>query len=72
MVLTIWKILFANIMAEPAVFIGLIVLVGYALLRRPWYDCFSGFIKAKLFFGIVQCVNFVITNADSFFNHNIT
>lgn len=54
MVLVIWKGLFANIMAEPAIFIGLIVLIGYALLRKPWYDCFSGFIKATVGFFIMQ------------------
>ena len=26
--------------------IGTIVLIGYILLKRPWYDCLAGFLKA--------------------------
>lgn len=50
----VWNGLFTNIIAEPAIFIGLIVLAGYALLRRPWYECFSGFIKAAVGFFILS------------------
>ncbi|HXP98418.1 MAG TPA: PTS ascorbate transporter subunit IIC [Telmatospirillum sp.] len=49
----VWNGLFTNVIAEPAIFIGLIVLLGYALLRRPWYECFSGFIKASVGFFIL-------------------
>jgi PTS system ascorbate-specific IIC component len=53
-VISIWKGLFANILAEPAIFIGLIVLVGYLLLHKPLHECFSGFIKATVGFFIMQ------------------
>ena len=54
MIIPVWKGLFANILAEPAIFIGLICFVGYLLLAKPWYECFSGFIKATVGFFIMQ------------------
>jgi PTS system ascorbate-specific IIC component len=50
----IWQGVFSNVIAEPAIFIGLIVFAGYLLLRKPWYDCLSGFIKATVGFFILQ------------------
>ncbi|SCP96537.1 PTS ascorbate transporter subunit IIC [Anaerobium acetethylicum] len=44
--LAIWTYIVENILKQPAFFIGLMVLVGYILLRKPWYDCLSGTIKA--------------------------
>ena len=35
-------------------FIGLIVIIGYVLLRRPWYEVLSGFIKATAGFMILS------------------
>lgn len=46
--LNIWTYFATNILQVPAFFIGLIVLVGYVLLRRPWYESFAGFIKATV------------------------
>ena len=43
---TIWTFIVNNIITQPAYFIGLIVLIGYALLRKPWYDILAGTIKA--------------------------
>lgn len=43
-----WNYFAANILTQPAYFIGLMVLVGYILLRKPWYDAFSGFVKATV------------------------
>jgi PTS system ascorbate-specific IIC component len=43
-----WSYFAGNILTQPAYFIGLIVLVGYILLRRPWYDALAGFIKATV------------------------
>jgi PTS system ascorbate-specific IIC component len=43
-----WSYFARNILTQPAYFIGLIVLVGYILLRRPWYDALAGFIKATV------------------------
>jgi PTS system ascorbate-specific IIC component len=44
----IWSYFAANILTQPAYFIGLIVLIGYVLLRKPWYEVFAGFIKATV------------------------
>lgn len=52
--MAIWKGLFANVLAEPAIFIGIIVLIGYLLLRKPLHECYSGFIKATVGFFILQ------------------
>ncbi|NSW52374.1 MAG: PTS ascorbate transporter subunit IIC [Anaerolineae bacterium] len=43
---TIWTFIVSNIITQPAYFIGLIVLIGYILLRKPWYDVLAGTIKA--------------------------
>lgn len=43
-----WTYFPSNILTVPAYFIGLIVLVGYVLLRKPWYEAFAGFIKATV------------------------
>jgi PTS system ascorbate-specific IIC component len=43
-----WSYFARNILTQPAYFIGLIVLIGYILLRRPWYDALAGFIKATV------------------------
>lgn len=44
--MTVWTYIVENILKQPAFFIGLMVLIGYILLKKPWYDCFSGTIKA--------------------------
>ncbi|MDO4432245.1 MAG: PTS ascorbate transporter subunit IIC [Aerococcaceae bacterium] len=44
--LPIWQFFFANILTKPAFFVGFIVLLGYLLLGRKWYDALAGFIKA--------------------------
>ena len=38
--------MFNNILSQPAIFIGLIVVIGYILLKRKWYEIAAGFIKA--------------------------
>ena len=43
---TIWTFIVNNIITQPAYFIGLIVLLGYILLKKPWYDVLAGTIKA--------------------------
>lgn len=43
---TIWEFFVNNFLTQPAYFIGLIVVIGYLLLRKPWYDVLAGFIKA--------------------------
>lgn len=42
----IWKLFQDNILTQPAFMIGFIVLIGYLLLKRPWYDTLAGTIKA--------------------------
>lgn len=43
-----WTYFAANVLTQPAYFIGLIVFVGYVLLRRPFHESFAGFIKATV------------------------
>lgn len=42
-----------NILTKPEFFIGIIVFVGYVLLKKKWYECFAGFIKAVVGFMIL-------------------
>jgi PTS system ascorbate-specific IIC component len=52
--LTIWEFIVNNIITQPAYFIGVIVVLGYILLRKPWYDVLAGFFKAVVGFMILQ------------------
>ena len=52
--LQIWTFFAQNILTVPAYFIGLMTLVGYVLLRKPWYESLAGFIKATVGFLILQ------------------
>lgn len=44
----VWGYFASNILTQPAYFIGFIVLIGYILLRKTWYDALAGFIKATV------------------------
>jgi len=44
----VWGFFARNILTQPAYFIGLITLIGYILLKKPWYDSLAGFIKATV------------------------
>ena len=46
MLMKIWEYFATNILQQPAFMIGLIVVIGYVLLRKPWYDVLAGAIKA--------------------------
>ena len=46
--LVIWSYFAKNILTKPAFLIGLIVFVGYVLLKRPLYESISGFLKATV------------------------
>ena len=46
--LVIWSYFAKNILTQPAFLIGLIVFVGYVLLKRPLYESISGFLKATV------------------------
>lgn len=43
-----------NILQKPAFFVGLIVLIGYSLLKKPWHDVFAGFVKATVGYMILD------------------
>ncbi|MDF2886218.1 MAG: ascorbate transporter subunit [Lacrimispora sp.] len=44
--LKIWSYFAVNVLQQPAFMIGLIVMIGYVLLGKPWYDVLAGVIKA--------------------------
>jgi len=48
LILKYWTYFATNVLTVPAYFIGLIVLIGYVLLRKPWYEVLAGFIKATV------------------------
>ena len=48
LLMDIWSFFAKNILQQPAFFIGLLVLVGYALLKRTFHEVISGFIKATV------------------------
>ena len=50
MLLSVWEFFQNNILTKPAFFIGFIVLAGYALLGKKWYECLAGFIKVTIVF----------------------
>lgn len=52
--LDIWNFFASNILTQPAYFIGIMVLVGYLLLRKPIYEAFAGFIKATVGYMILS------------------
>ena len=42
----IWEYFATNILRQPAYMIGLIIMIGYILLGKKWYDVLAGVIKA--------------------------
>ena len=46
--LQIWSFFAENILQKPAFFIGLMVLIGNALLKKPLHEIVSSFIKATV------------------------
>lgn len=51
--LNIWEFIVNNIITQPAYFIGIIVVIGYLLMKKPWYDVLAGFFKATVGFMIL-------------------
>lgn len=41
-----WSYFAVNVLQQPAFMIGLIVMIGYILLGKKWYDVLAGVIKA--------------------------
>ena len=72
----VWMWIAKNILTQPAYFIGLIVVLGYALLKKPWYDILAGFIKAVIGYqilmvgssGLVSAFRPVLVGLESRFN----
>ena len=54
MLLSVWEFFQNNILTKPAFFIGFIVLAGYALLGKKWYECLAGFIKGTVGYMILN------------------
>lgn len=50
----IWTALFNNVISRPQIFIGIIVIVGYILMKKKWYEVFAGFIKAVVGYKLLQ------------------
>lgn len=79
-VFKIWTYFAQNILTQPAFFIGFIVLFGYALLRKPWYECLSGFLKATVGYlilsvgsgGLVNSFRPILVGLKDRFNLNAT
>lgn len=46
--LSAWDYFAQNILMQPAFLIGFIVLIGYLLLKRPFYECVAVFLKATV------------------------
>jgi len=53
-VISLWAFFQNNILTKPEFFVGLIVLLGYLLLKRPFYEAFAGFIKATVGYMILN------------------
>ena len=60
--MTIWTYFATNILQQPAFMIGLIVLIGYVLLGKPWYDTLSGTLKAIVGYLILTVGSGGLTN----------
>lgn len=50
----IWMGFVNNILGKPEFFIGIIVFIGYLLLKKPLYEAFAGFIKATVGYMILN------------------
>lgn len=49
-----WQFFVNNILTKPQYMIGLIVLIGYILLNKPWHDTVGGTIKAVVGYMILS------------------
>ena len=52
--ISVWEFFQNNVLTKPQFFIGFIVFAGYALLRKPIYECLAGFIKATVGYMILN------------------
>lgn len=51
---TISQVLVEEILKQPYFIIGLMVVIGYIILRKRWYEVISGFIRAVVGYMILQ------------------
>lgn len=49
-----FKFFVNNILTKPEFFVGILVFIGYLLLKKPIYQAFSGFIKATVGYMILN------------------
>ena len=45
-IMYLWQFFQNNVLTQPAFFVGLMVFIGYVLLKKPIYEAFAGCIKA--------------------------
>lgn len=50
----IWTFFYSNILTKPAFFIGFMVLIGYLLLKKSWYEILGGTLKAIIGYFILS------------------
>ncbi|MCC8140363.1 MAG: PTS transporter subunit IIC [Lachnospiraceae bacterium] len=60
---SIFTVLFNNVLAQPPIFIGLLVVLGYALMKKKWYEIGAGFIRTVVGYMILQAGATLIKNA---------
>ena len=60
--MSIWSYFATNVLQQPAFMIGLIVAIGYILLKKPWYDVLAGVIKAIVGYLILTVVSSGLVN----------
>lgn len=74
--MAIWNFFNYNIFAKPAFFVGVIVLVGYLLLKKTAYEAYAGFVKAVVGYlvmsvgsgGLVQTFRPILIGLNERFN----
>ena len=49
----IWAYFVNNFLTQPAYFIGLLVIIGYMLMKKPFHESCAGFIKAVVGYKIL-------------------
>lgn len=52
--LNIFEFFVNNILTKPEFFVGILVFIGYLLLKKPFYQAFAGFIKATVGYMILN------------------
>lgn len=60
--LDVWSYFATNVLQQPAFMIGLIVMLGYILLGKPWYDILGGTVKAIVGYLILTVGSSGLTN----------